>query len=99
MPNKTIHKFQLYGNRGPIDLPIGAQPRHFGMQDGNFMLWAEVDGHESGTTTWEFQIVGTGEWLLDPNPLRYVGTVFDEVWVWHLYMRPAPRALESDHGH
>ena len=94
----TIHKYVFADDRrtdGIIDfapkvneftiqLPQGAVVRHVAMQGSVICLWAEVDTEQPMEPQRIFKI-GTGA----PVPIEamhyYIGTVFQNGFVWHLY--------------
>lgn len=81
---KTIWKFPLsevvsltFG----LEMPLGADVVHVGVQNGEIVLWARVDT-ELEIVTRYFVIIETG----DPEPHgAYVGTVQIEQYVWHVF--------------
>jgi hypothetical protein len=77
---KTIHKYIVTG-RSDTPMPIGAKILHVDMQGRDFWIWAEVNT-DVRMETRTFEVVGTG-WELDEN-MFYVGTCFDNDFVWHI---------------
>jgi hypothetical protein len=57
-----------------VELPEGAKPLHFDMQNGRFYLWALVDP-ERPTTTYRFRMAGTG------HPIDTVGDFVNTVLI------------------
>ena len=81
---KTIWKFSLYtDNVQQIEMPGLSHVLCFQKQDGEICIWAEVND-ELPKVTRTFKIVMTGEELPDED-LRYIGTVQDGAFVWHLF--------------
>ena len=91
---KTIYKYPLNFTRDSgknytlcdILLPEGAKILHYGVQDGNITMWAEVD-RDAQTEMRTFAVVPTGgdvpeDW--DKN-WEHQATVFMSVYVWHIY--------------
>jgi len=81
---KTIWKWTLTQPRTEACLPAGAQPLAVQMQDGWPTVWALVD-IEAPAANYMLTLYATGEELPD-GPGRYVGTVQDRGFVWHLFM-------------
>lgn len=82
----TVWKYQHDlldgGDFATFEMPEGAEVRHVGMQDGLVTLWAEVDA-AAWSTPRTFVIGGTGHQI--PEGARYVGTVHDGPFVWHIF--------------
>ena len=66
-----------------VDLPVGAEVLSFQMQQGVPTIWALVDVNGSLGRRM-FRILATGESLPDKN-LKYIGSVQDHAFVWHLF--------------
>ena len=82
---KKIYKYQLRGvpdSNYKLEMPLGAKIVHIGIQLNILCLWVEVDPDEKSTFRY-FRIYGTGH-KISANAL-YLGTVFDEPYVWHVY--------------
>lgn len=84
---KSIWKYELSRySKLAIQMPKGANilcAKHF---QGNTYIWAEVnvpDDTEELETRY-FAIYGTG-WEMDLDNSKYIGTVFDNTFVWHIY--------------
>lgn len=81
---RTIWKFVLrITDEQSIDMPEGGCPMSVGEQNGNLVLWAEVDASRP-TRAFPIRIVGTG------NPFSgeviHIGTVpMSNGLVWHVY--------------
>jgi hypothetical protein len=89
--NGVIFKYPLFDMRAPedfrtLDLPEVLHPLHVGMQNEVLCLWAAVDP-TSATIKRTFAIVGTGWPLVRHlgNNARYIGTVHDKPFVWHVF--------------
>jgi len=86
---KTIYKYPLNSDRiSVINLPINAKILTAAIQNKIICIWAEVD---TKTPTKErfFEIFGTG-WEIPQDmgiERKYVSTVFDGPYVWHVYER------------
>jgi hypothetical protein len=86
---KTIFKYILKGDSiSIISLPIDAKILTAAIQNKSICIWAEV---ETDTITEErfFEIFGTG-WEMSQNmgvERKYINTVFDGPYVWHVYER------------
>tara|TARA_R110000782_G_scaffold137419_1_gene229896 strand:- start:510 stop:791 length:282 start_codon:yes stop_codon:yes gene_type:complete len=72
-----------------IEIAQGSTPLHFALQHGEKTVWYEVP-HESSenleTVNCEFRIAGTGH-RIDSTEWTYLGTLFEDVFVWHCYYR------------
>lgn len=81
---KTIWKFPLkWDSVNEVRGPGAIEPLHFGIQNDVPCLWAAVDPDADTETGRLFQIFGTGHDI--PPSTTYVGTAFDEPFVWHLF--------------
>jgi hypothetical protein len=81
---KTVWKYSL---RSPddypiIEMPAGAKPLHFGLQDGVPTLWALVNPGEPSKRH-AFRFAGTGHLIEEDWP--YIGSCFHGPFVWHLF--------------
>ena len=81
----TIHKYPLTERITQLMLPYGAQILTAQTQSGIVCLWALMDPARA-TQRREIEIVGTG-WPMDAAERRYIGTVQQEVFVWHVFER------------
>ena len=79
---RTIWKYPLDGIRSMYDIPDGIV-RHVDEQNGQVMLWIEVDP-AAELTRRTFQIIGTGHEEIEPG-FVYLGTVPIGPFVWHVY--------------
>lgn len=87
---KTIYKYPLQlTNLQTVMLPTGAQVLHVGMQDDTINLWALVDTFNP-LEAQEVWMVGTGR-AMPFSPVGYLGTVFDDGYVWHVFLQPRTR--------
>jgi hypothetical protein len=77
---KTIYKYNL-SLPGSKAMPLGSTIVKVGIQNGQCCIWALVDTN-APIEERRFVIVGTGH-ELDDN-MVYVGTVFEEPFVWHV---------------
>lgn len=84
---RTIWKYKLNQySKLAIQMPKNSNilcVKHF---QGDICLWAEVnttDGMEELETRY-FAIYGTG-WEMDLDNSKYIGTVFENIFVWHIY--------------
>ena len=76
------YKISLEGENS-IALSIGAEILSIQMQKGSICMWALED---PDATTWvrNFVVYGTG-WDIGDNPGKYIGTVQDDIFVWHIF--------------
>lgn len=79
----TIHKFSTRAIVTTLQLPANAKPLSWQLQDGNKMLWVELDTDEPNINR-VFEIFGTGNELGEANKV-FIGTVQQNSFVWHLY--------------
>lgn len=82
---KRIFKYHV-GTNGVsrVRLPIDAKVLSTNVQDGKVQIWAEVDD-EAALEDRHFIVYGTGHEMLDTEHQVYVGTIFDNPFVWHVY--------------
>ena len=81
---KTIYKYKLLlDDVQTVEMPVGANILSAQMQNGELCLWAEVDD-EKPTEYRSIWIYGTGH-LMDDALVRYISTVQDRSFVWHVY--------------
>ena len=67
-----------------MDMPEGAEPLHFGIQNDEPTLWAKVDP-DNPIVSKKFMLFSTGYWFEDDH-LKYIGTVINlDRYVWHLF--------------
>ena len=81
---RTIWKYPL---GRVLALPDGARLIKVARQAGELTLWALVDT-EAPLAPHHFEVCGTGHPA--PPDSSYVGTVFDEPFVWHVFEVPQP---------
>ena len=81
-----IFKYVLMStkNVSSVAIPKGGKVLTTAMQDGLVCIWVEVDQH-APTELRTFKIYGTGHEMLDSEHQVYVGTIFDNPYVWHVY--------------
>jgi hypothetical protein len=75
---KTIYKYNL---SQPVHMPLGSTIVKVGIQNGQCCIWALVDT-DAPVEERRFVVVGTGS-EIDDN-MVYVGTMFEEPFVWHV---------------
>jgi len=81
---KVIHKYVIkIQETFSLDMPAQAQILSVQMQGGLPKIWAIVDD-ENVNTRRNFYVVGTGIPLAS-NPMKFIGTFQDGVYVWHLF--------------
>lgn len=90
----TIHKFTLrprpsFGAQA-IDLPVDAQILDCQMQGGRLALWALLDPSATSLLR-AFRVYATGTGL-PTAPGRYIATVQDGPYVWHVFEVPSREA-------
>lgn len=81
---KTVYKYQITpGGITTISMPDGAKIVHVGVDwIGSVCMWAYVDTQQPSVDR-KFIITGTGHELGDVE--RYVGTVIQRPFVWHIW--------------
>lgn len=81
---RTIWKFPVVISDGfAIRMPVGAEILSFDILAGQPNIWVLVDPDASVEPRF-FRVVGTGH-SLHADGLDYIGTVLDDVFVWHLF--------------
>jgi hypothetical protein len=75
---KTVYKYPV----GEVQIPRGAKVLTANMQGDKVVLWAEVDTDEVLEHR-TFHVYGTGHVI--PDNACYIATVFEGVFVWHVY--------------
>ena len=83
----TIWKYPItIADDVQIEMPRGALPRFFSVEQGEPTLWAEVDTDQSLQPK-QFKLIGTGHKLSDraETGQRYIGTCHHGPFVWHLF--------------
>ena len=81
---KTIFKYKLGFGRVTASIPAGAEVLHFATQDRWMCIWALVDTDNAAITR-HFEVVGTGHALDESAAYKYIGTLQDPPYVWHLF--------------
>jgi len=86
----TIYKYEIPLRGVTVELPSVSKPLCVGVQDGKIMIWIELDtALFLPKTNRKFEVFGTGhEQPQDMGVSRnYIGTVFIDSFVWHIYER------------
>ena len=68
-----------------IDMPFGANIISLQMQNGAAVMWAIVNP-KANLTSVKIRIFGTGEEIPSGSALRYIGTIHDRKFVWHVFI-------------
>ena len=85
MSNKVIWKFGIPIADGfSITMPEKTELLHFAVQDGVPALWALVDP-EAPIENRRFALFGTGQEYPCFDLIRYIGTIQERRYVWHLF--------------
>ena len=80
----VIHKYRLKLEDYPlVEMPIGAEVLHVGMQYGHLHVWARVDPTLEKKTR-HFAVRGTGH-ANCPAANKHIGTVVDGSFIWHVF--------------
>jgi hypothetical protein len=81
----TIYKYELWATDLQImAMPKGAILRHVAFQGNKLMLWAQVATNQP-TVGRTIHIYGTGHDMVESETLTYVGTAFQDYFVWHVF--------------
>ncbi len=85
----TIHKYECaVRHYTTITMPTGARILHAGIQKTmHVCLWALVDKAETTTQERNIVIYDTGHPITNGLSLKYIGTVHDGPYVWHVFER------------
>lgn len=84
---RQIWKYPLeFAPEQTLVLPDGAIVRHAGFQRDTLCLWVEVPDIRALPAEATVWIHATGDEVPDPGAARYVGTVQENVLVWHVYV-------------
>lgn len=82
---KTIHKYPIQLTDAQwVKMPAQAEILSVGMQNGVMCLWAIVDPVFNTRDDKYICIVGTGN-PFDGVYKKFIGTVFDRDFVWHVF--------------
>ena len=92
MKNEVIFKEVVWDQQSSptprINLPCGATPLAVGMQGSRLMVWFHVpDTSDIAVESWLAHVAGTGHDLPVWVSGHYVGTVQQENYVWHVFMK------------
>ena len=79
---KTIHKYVLAHCNNEISAPSGAIPLTVQYQENALCVWMEVQ-ESNPLVRRRILVVGTG-FQIDEE-MRYIGTVQEPPFVWHVY--------------
>lgn len=80
---RTVYKFNIpRTGKEPVMMPVGAGILKVGIQNGSVYCWADV-GTDLELEPRLFRIYGTGFEI--PKNARHIGTLFEELFVWHVY--------------
>ena len=89
---RAIYKYELpFKDEVSIQMPFGSEIVKCGVQGmkgnkPNICVWAVVDP-EREMETYHFCIRGTGHPLPEDDGYRYIDTVFDRQFVWHILQK------------
>ena len=79
---KAIHKYFVANFAESIVIPCNYIFRAAAIQKGKMCVWAEVDPNSQDCVR-RIVIKSTGSEIKDGS--NYISTVFDDMYVWHLY--------------
>ncbi len=82
---RTIHKFPLHDVENVVDITCNAVILCVQMQNDVPTLWAEVKPKVFVNEKRVFIVIGTGHDI--PDHAKYVGTIQNPPFVWHIYER------------
>ena len=80
---KAIYKYPIGFGVNEIIIPSNWKIVKFDKQNGNLFFWALIDTNYDKVKV-NFAIYGTGHPI--PKENIYIGTCFDNEFVWHLFM-------------
>lgn len=85
---KTIWKFPLlYTDIQSVSMPLGAQVLSTGLDpQGQLCLWALVDPGAGSNQYRGVAVIGTGNPAHSAQGMRFVGTVVQAPFVWHVFV-------------
>lgn len=91
--NRKIHKYEFDIENVDakdcikVDMPLTAKIISVGsQQEGHISIWAVVDPDMTLMRTKKFAAIGPGESIkVRPEDLRFMGTVMDGPFVWHIF--------------
>ncbi len=87
----TIYKFQLTKSaRQLVELPKNAEILKLDVRDTELFIWAFVESGPEENIKHEIFIFKTGHPINDRHKLKYLNTVFDGYFVWHVFMKDKP---------
>lgn len=94
----TIYKYPLQiTDRNVVEMPASARILSVQMQHGLPTLWALVDTSDKVRVNPCFAVVGTGNPIdFDVRRARFIGTVQERVFVWHIFEVDAIPEMRSD---
>ncbi len=78
---KVIFKYLVQHGTNQLQLPLESKIAHFDMQNGQMVVWVELDEHEPSVVH-SFTVVGTGQ--LYDSWKKHLATCIDGPFVWHL---------------
>lgn len=67
-----------------MDLPFGAKVLSAGMQADGMYIWVAIDPNEPRKARRTLAVIGTGNGAVPANA-RFISTVFDRMFVWHVF--------------
>lgn len=84
-PHTVIFKYQLnITDEQSLFVPQGFRPLSVGNQHGQVTMWAEVKALTPDRYV-KVRIIGTGNMMPNMAGFHFVGTVFQDPFVWHVY--------------
>lgn len=82
---QAIYKYQLTGSGvNEIEMPTGARILSAQFQGKNVCLWALVSVQNKKEVR-KFDVIGTGWELEEINLRKYIATVQEDGYVWHIF--------------
>jgi hypothetical protein len=84
----VIWKYELESEDGeqPLRLPVKAQILAVQMQGEDLCIWALVDPAETKMRDHTVLVIGTGRTCEIGSIHKYIGTVQDGEYVWHVFI-------------
>lgn len=83
---RTVWKYDIQiDDRFTLDLPTGSVIRHVACQGVSPYMWVEVPDSNLRTEKRTFRVFGTGHDQTGMKWPKYLGSVFQGIYVWHIY--------------
>lgn len=86
---KTIWKFKLgLTDIQEVEMPLGSRILSAALDPfDELCIWAEVDSDAKAKEHRIIRIIGTGHPFTDSSMCKFLGTVTQRTFVWHIYVK------------